>query len=145
LTGIGKLPRFGKGVGAFNHFEVYGRGEGGLHFLSITGNAIATADKLQDCQSALAWFYERFIKRLESQPITAETSLIPSPEMDNEEVIRLIRCSKRRPDFERLYDEGKLSGDHSTDDLQLCSMLAFYTQNDRQIYELFKKSALMRD
>jgi|GEM_PF-2855340 len=140
----GTLPRFGKGMSGFNHFEVYGRGDGGLHFLSVTGNAIATVENLTDCQANLDWFYEQFIKRPEKPRVMPESSLPPSPELEDEEILNLLRGSKIRPNLERLFDDGILSGDHSTDDLQLCSMLGFYTQNAEQIDHIFRQSALMR-
>lgn len=141
----GMLPRFGKGVDRFSHFEIYGRGEGGLHFLSVTGNAIATVNTLPDCQAALNWFFEQFIQRPVKPPITPESSLTPSPELEDHEITDLLRCSKLRRDFERLYDDGNLSCDHSTDDLRLCSMLGFYTQDIEQIDRIVRQSALYRN
>lgn len=141
----GTLPRFGKGVDGFSHLEIYGRGEGGLHFLSITGNVIASVDNLVDCQVTLDWFYEQFIKRPEKPPTTTpKTTLTPSPEMEDDDIVDLLRRSKFRSDFYLLYNDGNLSGDHSTDDLRLCSMLGFYTQNSEQIDRILRQSALMR-
>ena len=104
----------------------------------------ATVENLTNCQAALDWFYDRFIRRPEKPPVTPESSLIPSPELEDEEILELLRRSKLRPDFERLYDDGNLSGDHSTNDLRLCSMLGFYTQDAEQIDRIFRQSALMR-
>jgi len=45
------LVKFGNGRGEFSKFEIYGNGDGGLHFLSITEDVLQAVDKLIDCTS----------------------------------------------------------------------------------------------
>lgn len=69
-----------------------------------------------------------------------------SPALDDSEVLEKVRKSKSGAKFERLW-AGDLSdhgGDHSSADLALVSLLAFYTQNDVQLNRLFRESGLMR-
>ncbi len=140
----GRLERFGKGVGEFKHFEVYGSGPGGLHFLSITGNAVQTVETVPTCQGALDWLYEKYFKRVEAPQVAPSAELDDSPEITNDEVLDMVRRSKRSVEFDLLYLNGS-TGDHSSDDLRLCSMLAFYTQDPEQIDAIFRESALYRD
>ncbi|WP_157199282.1 phage/plasmid primase, P4 family [Methylomonas koyamae] len=138
----GTMPHFGKGHGEFHTFEAYGRGSKGLHFLSITGNAIQVVDTVPDCTEALSWFFAEFLQRPEVARRSAEV-VQSSPELSDEEVIQLARNSRKGGEFLQLFDNGT-TGDHSSDDLRLCSMLGFYTQDEEQIDRIFRESALFR-
>ncbi len=141
----GTMPRFGKGLGEFKHFEVYGRGPGGLHFLSITGHAIQTVEAIPVCQTELDWLYKAYFKRQET--VTQEAvsvSWMESPPLDDDEIIEKLRRSKRSAEFALLFDNGS-TDNPSDDDLKLCSMAAFYTQDADQIDRIFRQSKLYRD
>ncbi len=140
---LGVFSRFGKGINGFNNFEIYGKGPCGLHFLSITGNAIQSVDEIPVCQDALDWLYQSYFKIPEVIYEKPEHGLIYSPALSDGEIIEKLRCSKLGVEFTSLYDTGS-TGDHSSDDLKLCSMLAFYTQDSDQIDQIFIESALYR-
>ncbi|WP_446812051.1 phage/plasmid primase, P4 family [Methylomonas sp. 2BW1-5-20] len=138
----GLLPGFGKGRTGFNHFEVYGKGPKGLHFLSLTGNAINPVETVPFCVDLCLEFSREYIQRPETLPRPIEV-VGESPELSDEEIIRLVRGAKNGVEFSTLFDNGS-TGDHSSDDLRLCSMLGFYTQNPDQIDQIFRESALYR-
>ena len=140
----GALPRFGKGVKGFNHFEVYGKGEGGLHFLSITGKVIQRAEEIPVCQDALDWMYNLYFKRPEVTQERHSGGWNESQLLSDDEIIEKVRRSKRGSDFALLFDSGS-TGDPSADDLKLCAMLAFYIQDAAQIDRIFRRSKLYRD
>ncbi len=143
----GTLPHFGKGRGEFHHFEIYGRGPKGLHFLSITGNTlhneVLRGNTLKTCQTGLDWFFRQYIQQ-HQRPPEPQPKWEQSPELTDAEVLEKCRRSKRGPEFSKLFDDGSLTGDHSTDDLTLCSIVAFYTQDPDQIDGLLRASKLYR-
>src|SRR5699024_10800776 len=65
--------------------------------------------------------------------------------MEDEEVIKLAEKHNGQK-FIDLYsgDISSYNNDHSTADLALCNILAFYTQDKKQINRLFENSGLMR-
>lgn len=71
-----------------------------------------------------------------------------SPPLSDDEVIGKLRSAKNSDTFEKLFDKGDLSqhdNDHSKADLALVGMIAFYTQDRKQIDRIFRKSKLCRD
>ena len=68
--------------------------------------------------------------------------------ISDNELIERIKASKNAQDFMSLYFNGDLSlnkGDHSAADLSLCTILAFWTNKNRdQMDRIFRTSALMR-
>lgn len=73
-------------------------------------------------------------------------SRTPSALLDNE-VLDLASSASNAGKFSSLFDRGDLSaysGDDSSADLALVSLLAFYTQDEEQIDRLFRESALYR-
>lgn len=143
----GSLHGFGKGKPGFSHFEIYGTGDKGLHFLSFTGDTIGAVEEISECQKELDWFYSTYIERPKA-PVKSQNSpsgtFEESPELSDEEVIDKYRKSRAGNRFTELFDKGS-TGDHSSDDLEFCGMLAFYTQNKDQIDRLLRQSALYRD
>src|SRR5829696_6605385 len=67
-------------------------------------------------------------------------------ELTDEEIISLARSAKNSSKFEALWS-GDMSGyaSHSEADQALVSLLAFYTQNERQLDSLYRRSGLCRD
>jgi primase-polymerase (primpol)-like protein len=155
--------QFGKGK-KFRDFEIYGfemRREttmpklaSGLHFLSISGDTLNTSDNLPVCDSVLEDFCRSYIWKsinLDDGSFKSEKKEVEksdfeeSPELSDDKIIEKLRSSKRSVDFDFLFDVGVGSGDNSADDLTLCSMIAFYTQDAAQIENIFNESALVRD
>jgi len=151
---IGKLAKFGKGKQGFTHFEAYGNGEGGRHFLAVTGDVLSHADELPDCQKELDWFRDLFFKKEEDTASTSRSDTAGAGrdedrhELTDKRVMELLRSAKNKDEFEALHDRGDLSkfaGDHSGADLRLCSMFGFYSGDHEQIDRLFRESKLVRD
>lgn len=69
-----------------------------------------------------------------------------SPALDDSEVLEKVRKSKVSERFERLWtgNTSDHGSDHSSADLALVNLLAFYTQDDVQLNRLFRQSGLMR-
>ena len=69
--------------------------------------------------------------------------------ISDEELVERIKSSKKGQDFISLYFNGDLSlnkGDHSAADLSLCTILAFWTNKNReQMDRIFRRSKLMRE
>ena len=68
--------------------------------------------------------------------------------ISDNDLIERIKSSKNAQDFMSLYFDGDLNGnkgDHSAADLSLCTILAFWTNKNRdQMDRIFRTSALMR-
>lgn len=70
----------------------------------------------------------------------------------DEEIIAFAMAAKNADKFERLFDGDKSEytnedgeEDDSSADLALCSLIAFYTQDRKQINRIFKRSTLYRE
>ncbi len=69
-----------------------------------------------------------------------------SPEMDNEQILRLLGSFKNGRRFKALYEDGEYpDGGDSEADYALAYRLAFVTQDPDQIERLMRDSALCRD
>lgn len=101
-------------------------------FFTFTGDSIGI-DSLNDITDSVNIFLKRYMQK--EDPLDA--------------IIKKARNAKDGDKFIALFDNGVLSeynNDDSAADLALCSILAFYTNgNKEQIDKLFRKSALYRD
>jgi hypothetical protein len=70
-----------------------------------------------------------------------------SPKMQDFEILNIIKNSKQAEKFNQLYiNSGKyVDSDESSNDLAICNILAFYTQNIEQIARIWRSSKLDRD
>ena len=88
-------------------------------------------------------------KKYLGQDEKAHTVPVQAPQqsyLSDTDIITKIEGSKQADKFHSLYNIGQLSGDHSADDMALCSILAFWTGCDAsQMDRIFRSSALMRD
>ncbi len=133
----GQLP---PGARRRGNIEMYDKGR----FFTVTGEAIVKYNQLADCTELIKVLHEKYLGQKENhitkpiQPIKCDLSDI--------EIIQKIEASKQAEKFYSLYKLGSLTGDHSVDDMTLCSMLAFWTRcNASQMDSIFRSSALMRD
>jgi len=69
-----------------------------------------------------------------------------SPKLNDEDIINIISHSKQAEKFNQLYNNsGKyVSDDESSNDISLCNILAFYTQDIKQIARIWRSSKLNR-
>lgn len=155
------LPRGGRKRG---NFEVYESGR----FLTLTGNHLGELPMtVEHRQAQVEAFHARRFHSSRQQctesvrsngarstPTVAsprssseEGNLRKSPKLTDEEVLAAARRAANAAKFQAVYegDDTFYEGDTSVGDLALCSMLAFYTQDEAQIDRLFRGCPRMRD
>src|SRR5665647_103617 len=116
--------------------------ENGRYF-TVTGDQIeGTAKNVNKSQEAVNGLYNKWFPSLN----TPEGKKKKSPALSDEEVIALCRNAKNADKFNSLY-AGNIKGfpSQSEADLSLCSIIAFYTQDEKQLNKLFCGSGLYRD
>jgi AAA domain len=99
---------------------------------------------IRDRSQELDTFYTRhFAERVGERPASANGH---QSELTDEKVIALARDAKNAAKFEALW-VGDTTGyaSHSEADQALISLLAFYTQNERQLDSLYRRSGLCRE
>ena len=144
----GKLARSGKCVGTRKWLEAYasiGR------YLTVTGNQWAgSATVVTNQQTALDWLHGRFMDKSKTDSTGGgekhRSSSVDS--LDDTALLDKARNSKNGAVFDALWS-GDTSGhnnDHSSADLALLNLLAFWTRKDSsRMDHLFRQSGLMRD
>ena len=144
IFGYGSPLRCGKGQGPHKWVEVYDHTS--PRYLTVTGRVLLSAGErpLHNCDDALQWLHDRFMKREEKQrPQRARPAV--TLQLSDQELLDRARAARNGAEFSRLYDSGS-TGDPSSDDMALCNMLAFWCGCDaRQMDRMFRASALMRD
>ena len=128
--------------------EIYSHGR----MFIVTGNQIDghTANVTKQAK-IIAWLSEHIFKPSRNgkvkQPVQ-QLSYLPNLGLSGSELLEKARNSTNGKEFCALYDYGEISGygnDHSSADLALCNMLAFWSGGDlMQMDLLFRGSALMR-
>lgn len=144
-----------------NELECYISGVTNRYF-TFTGNQVSTTVNLSDQTNNLLMFLEKYmvkpVKNVQNNektpvmqsvtPTTTEAPTIPISLTDTE-LLDKARSSKTGTNFINLYDKGDISAynnDHSSADLALCNMLAFWFNGDfEKIDNYFRSSALMRE
>ena len=137
LFGFGKLPIGGRRKGKVELYET-GR------YLTVTGHRFNGHASLANITAELAIVHARiFGKSTASQPVDSKTHL--GVNLDDATLLAKIRQSKQGALFDRLW-RGDAGDDHSSADLALCNLLAFWTDGDlNRMDRLFRKSVLMRE
>ena len=130
-----KMNNPGPGVKAV---EIYHK----ARFLTITGHRVDGApETVELVQERLEVLCE---KLWPAQEVPTPAALPGASTLSDDELVDRIRRSASREKFEALFDRGDFE-DHSSADLSLCNLLAFWTGRDAgQIDRLFRQSALMR-
>lgn len=114
--------------------------------MRLTGEQYRPCDRLIDLSPVIEDLYHALFPEKNEQEKDKST-LKKSPPLKDEEVIELCQRAKNADKFTSLFDRGNLAehdGDHSSADLSLCSLLAFYTQDIAQIDRIFRASKLFR-
>jgi putative DNA primase/helicase len=133
----GTLPTGARRKG---NIEMYDSGR----FFTVTGEMISQYNQLVDCTESIKVLHEKYLGKEKKQFI--QPTQVVQGDLSDIEIIQKIEGSKQADKFFQLYNLGHLSGDHSADDMSLCSILAFWTRcNASQIDSIFRTSALMRD
>ena len=139
LFGFGKLPTGGRRKGKV---ELYDTGR----YLSVTGHQFNGHAVLANITAELASVHARvFGKATASKPVDIKPSLAGALNLDDAALFNKIRASKQGALFDRLWrgDTSGNGGDHSSADMALCNLLAFWTDGDAaRIDRLFRQSGL---
>jgi putative DNA primase/helicase len=127
--------------------EIYDEGR----FFTFTGEHVeGTPQTVEKRASAVRDVYHEYMEDDEEEDDNGDVNTPDvDGDLDDDELLDIIRNSGQADKFERLFDRGDTSmhgGDHSVADLSLCQILAFWTGGDRQWMDsLFRQSSLMRD
>lgn len=116
--------------------EIYDQGR----YFTMTGNVLEGYDTIQERQGDVDWLYTVLNPPKKAEP-TVKT--FPKHNMTNDQILKKIRRSKQAEKFNQLWT-GDLAGypSQSEADLALCSILAFYTQDEKQILSIVQDSKL---
>ena len=112
-------------------------------FVTITGNTVYDYP-IRDVSDVLPDILEKHMLR----PAKQHTTSIKADATSNLTEEQIIAKASNNAKFYALFngDMSAYSNDHSSADLALCNMLAFWTgRNEAQMDALFRKSALYRD
>ena len=155
----GKPGRSGKCAGKVKWLEVYSHPS--HRYLTVTGNQWpGSADAVTEQQDALDWLHHRFMSKgkddstgqdegvSQGKDKPRSPSVDSSLSLDDTALLDKARNAANGAVFEALWS-GDLSGhggDHSSADLALLNVLAFWTGGDAaRMDRLFRQSGLMRE
>lgn len=128
-----------------NGIEIYVEGATN-RFVTITGNTLYGYPIIENAE-ALQYILDKYMLRpVQTKRTETETPTAPIPVNIPPEDI--LSKAMRNYKFSSLFngDMSAYNNDHSSADLALCNMLAFWTGKDPQkMDEFFRKSALYRD
>lgn len=137
----GKARRCGKGNGDDKWIEVYDHTS--PRYVTVTGNSYGQPRPILDGQAALDWLHEKYFRKEDRKPIHRPAPSAPVT-LSDQELFERIERSKQGPDFRRLYN-GHAGDDHSSADMELCNILAFWCGRDPYMMDrIFRGSGLMR-
>jgi len=122
--------------------EVYDRGR----YFTMTGNVMESYTIIQERQKDVDWLYN-LLKPPKAEPTEKPIEkTYHKHNMTNQQILDVIRKSKQAEKFNQLFS-GDLAGypSQSEADLALCSILAFYTQDLKQILSIIQDSSLWDD
>lgn len=137
----GHLPRAGKGS-PYNWIEAYDHTS--PRYLTVTGDIVNSLDGIPEAWGFVEWMHEQFLHKEEVKPVSQAAPRM-SVNLSDSELIEKIRASASGAKFEALYS-GQSGDDHSAADLELCNILAWWTNRDAtQMDRIFRSSGLIRD
>jgi len=142
----GKIPASIKN--SKHGIEIYSIGR----YFTMTGNKVPhAAAHVADCQDVLNLYYDTFSGSGRGDISTIGKLITIEPVYDKETVqniISLARSHDKSGKFKDLFDAGDLStynGDHSSADMALLCILAYWTNCEPQLmHDVFNESALAR-
>lgn len=133
---IAKIPGNRRRAGSREMYET-GR------YFTVTGNKIeGTNPAITVAQKKVTNLYNKWFPPENKQAGSQKKS----PKLSDEEVLTLCRSAKNADKFNSLY-AGNTTGfsSQSEADLSLCSIMAFYTQDEKQLNKLLCGSGLYRE
>ena len=115
-------------------------------FVTITGNTVYDYPVREITGELLKPILDKYMLRpVKQRSSAATTAAIPAASLSDEQVIFKASAGSK---FRTLFggDMSEYNEDHSSADLALCNILAFWTGKDaEQIDRIFRQSALFRD
>lgn len=124
-----------------SHLEMYGGTAEGNRTLMLTGKIYGEKPvAISNIQKEINAVYDKYFKR----PEIVTTAVKTNTTLTERGVIDKIRASKIGSRFDSLMagDVSAYGGDYSKADLSLCSMIAFYTQDENVIDNIYRQSGL---
>lgn len=144
IFGFGeKQGTFTRGLGD-SSLELYGSSAEGNRSLMITGKVYeGKAVPMANIQSDVDKIYKRYFERPE--PVKTEQAAVRREStLEERQVIEKLKSASNSAKFERLMagSTSDYGGDYSLADLGLCSLIAFYTRDERIIDSIYRRSGL---
>jgi putative DNA primase/helicase len=143
---FGKPRRCGKGTGD-KSVELYDYTS--PRYLTVTGEWVeGTVREVTDQQAALDWLHERYFRPKEEPKPKKPKDSGPELTLGDQEIIDKAKAARNGGKFSSLFYGGWQAEGYASQseaDAALCSMLAFWTQDERQVDRIFRQSALMRE
>lgn len=133
----GSLPENARNRNDKKGLEMYDKNR----FICVTGDLLSSNTELKDCTDTICDINRQFIG-VRAEPVVI-TRTQPDWSPSDSELVEKIRESKIAERFERLFN-GTFTGDHSSADFALCTLLAWWTQDVAQIDRIFRASGLYR-
>lgn len=120
------------------NIEIYSQGR----YFALTGDVYNRRSEIRDCQKELETFYSSVFT--EERKVDARLPIISN--LTDYEIISLCNKAKNSNKFNALMS-GDWTGYNSQSeaDLALCNIIAFYTQDETAIDNIFRQSRLYRD
>lgn len=124
--------------------ELYGSSKEGNRSLMLTGKVYEGKPvPMANIQDDVEKIYKKYFERPETVRTVASTSKREFT-LDEQQVIQKLKSSDNVAKFERLMagDTSDYRGDYSKADAGLCSMIAFFTSDERIIDGIYRQSGL---
>lgn len=124
--------------------ELYGSSEEGNRSLMLTGKVFeGKAVPMANIQADVDKIYKRYFERPESARIITAAQRRETT-LDEQQIIDRFKTAPNAAKFARLMagNTSDYGGDYSKADAGLCTMIAFYTRDERIIDGIYRKSGL---
>ena len=115
-------------------------------FFIVTGDKLSKTSAIADRPAEIIDMFERFVAKNNKQMHVKNTTNPSQYNVTFETIIGMLP-KKKKEKFLSLWegDLAEYNNDHSSADLALCSILAYYTKSVEKTDELFRQSELYRD
>ena len=144
VFGFGEKPGTWTRGAEDSSLEMYGGSKEGNRSLMLTGKVFeGKAVPMANIQEDVNKIYKRYFERPEAAKTVATTSRRETS-LDEEKIIQKLKSAANAPKFERLMagNTSDYGGDYSKADLGLCSLIAYYTSDERIIDGIYRQSGL---
>jgi putative DNA primase/helicase len=138
---FGHFPTYGgKHCG---NIEIYQNGK----WMTITGQKLSGSPAIiNNSQETIEVFRSQYFKtfnEVDDSDLPVSNRIFTDEEIIN--ILKTHSVTGIKEDFNQFFYRGQKTSDHSSDDLSLCNLMRYYTQDIEQVDRIFRQSALMRD